>query len=385
MKKLGYLLLIGCITISCASSQKLLQKGKYEKAIQKSSQKLRKDPGNEKELSVLKEAYYQANRMNEERISFLEKEELDENWVEIYQLYLRLDRRQDIIERLPAEVRDQFTFVNYDDQIIQSKEVAASVSYNQGVEYLNRGDRESARMAYYEFERVKDIYFDYRDVDQKLHEARVLGTNNALFKVENNSEVVLPENFDEELQKVALKELNTRWLNFDTQPDSNRYYDYFIVLNIRDIQVSPEVIDRKTYTESKEIQDGMKYVLDQNGNVAKDSLGNDIREPNMVTITAEVTESVQRKNALVSGTIDYIDLRSDQLVKTENLSVETEFSHFSAVAAGNLDALSKETARKVGRKPAPFPPNEVMLMDTAGLLKDRAKAVIANHRGVLES
>lgn len=385
MKKIAYLLLIGCITVSCASSEKLLQKGKYEKAIEKASKKLRKDPGNEKELNVLKEAYFQANRIDEERIDFLEKEDLDENYIEIYHLYTRLDHRQNKIKRLPPAVREHFTFVDYDDYIIEAKEVAASVSYNQGLLYLDRGDRESARMAYYEFVRAKEIYFDYRDVNRKLEEARFLGTNNALFRVENNSRTVLPEDFDTELKKIALKELNTEWLNFDTRADSNLFYDYYIVLNIKEIEVSPELIDRKTYTESKEIQDGMKYVLDENGNVAKDSLGNDIREPNMVTVTAEVTESAQRKSAVVGGSIDYIDLRSDQLVKTENLAVEAEFAHFSATVTGNEKALSDETKKKIGRRPVPFPPDEAMLMDTAALLKDRAKRMIAGNRRFLEN
>jgi hypothetical protein len=385
MKNVGYLLLIGCIALSCASSQKLLQKGRYDQAIQKSSQKLRKDPNNQEELSVLKEAYYQANRIDEERISFLKKEDQDENWVEIYQLYSRMDARQDMIERLPSQVRNEFTFVNYDDQIIRSKEVAASVSYNQGLEYLKRGDRLSARQAYQEFERAKSIYHDYRDVNQKLEEARLLGTNNALFKIENNSDVVLPKDFDTEMRKIALKELNTPWLNFDTYQDTTRFYDYYIVLNIKQIKVSPEVIDRRTFTESKEVQDGMKYVLDARGNVAKDSLGNDIKEPNMVTISAEVTESVQRKSALLAGSIDYIDLRTEQLVKTENISVEAEFAHYSATVAGNTEALSEETAQKVGQRPVPFPPNEAMLMDTVTLLKEKAKAIIAYNRQLLEN
>lgn len=387
MKKIGYIYIcvIGCLFVSCASSEKLLQKGKYDQAIEKSSKKLSKNPDNEEELAVLKEAFYQANRVDREEIEFLEKENPEMNSVEIYQLYSRLDQRQDRLKALPPGVRNEFDFVEYDDAIIESKSMAASISYERGLDYLDRQDRESARRAYYEFERAHAIYPGYREVEKLMNESRYMGTNQVLFTIENNSDSVLPEDFDTELKKIALKELNTQWVNFDTQTDTMQSYDYYVVLNIKSIDVTPESIDRKIYTETREIQDGEKYVLDEDGNVKKDSLGNDIKEPNMVTIAADVTESFQHKNAFVGGSIDYVDLYSDQLIKTEPLSVEAEFNFYSAAATGNMDALSEETAEKVGRRPVPFPSNEAMLLDAADLLKVRAKDVIAQNRRVLEN
>lgn len=160
-------------------------------------------------------------------------------------------------------------------------------------------------------------------------------------------------------------------------------YDYNLVLDIREIAVSPERVETQKYSETKEIQDGMKYVLDQNGNVKKDSLGNDIKEPNMVKISADVTESIQHKSAVVAGSIDYLDLRTNQLMKTEKISVEAVFEHFSAVASGNEEALSDETYQKVGRRPVPFPSNEEMMMDAAQNLKDHAKTIIYRNRDLL--
>lgn len=385
MKNLVLIALAGCLLFSCASSQKLLEKGKYDKAIEKASKKLRKNPGNEKELSVLKEAYYQANRIDTDRIDFLQKEGRDRNWIQIYSLYLLLDHRQDKIEVLPPQVRQEFTFVDYDKAIIESKSTAANFSYDRGVELLQKGDRYSAREAYYEFEQAANIYPGYRDVTRKMEEARFMGINHVLFTVENNSDVVLPAEFEVELKKIALKELNTRWLNFDTQNDTAKYYDYYVVLNIKDIEVSPERVETRNFTESGEIQDGMKYVLDEDGNVAKDSEGNDIREPNMITVTADIKETVQQKTAFGGGSIDYMDLQSEQLIKTENISVEALFDHYSATASGNMEALSDETREKIKSRPIPFPTNEVMLLDASSILKDRAKVVIAQSRSILEN
>ncbi len=385
IKKSSLLLFSLILAAGCVSSEKYLQKGQYDKAINKSVKKLRKDAGNDKELYVLKEAYTKANSFDMDRISFLEKEGRDENYLDIYNLYIRLDNRQDRIKTLPTSLMNEFEIIDYDDRLIASKEQAAEVSYERGLEYLERGDRESARMAYQEFDRVRSIYSNYKDVDAKLRESRYLGTNQVLFVIENNSQSVLPERFDEELRKIGLSDLNGRWIQYSVFEDEELEYDYFVVLNIQNIAVSPERIDREKYTDSKEIQDGTKYVLDERGNVKKDSLGNDIREPNMITVEAEVTQARQWKEGIVGGTIDYVDLRTDQLVKTEAISVTALFEHFSATYAGDERALSDESKKKLGDDRVPFPPSEVMLMDAADLLKNRTKEIMYKNRGLLSS
>ncbi len=385
IRNLCILILSTTLLTGCASSEKLLQRGQYDKAIEKSVKKLRKKPSNDKELYVLKEAYSKANGFDLDQIAFLEKEDRSDNYLEIYNLYQRLARRQDRVKTLPSQLLNQFEIVNYDDELIASKEQAAEVSYQNGLDYLARGDRESARMAYYEFERVRSFYTDYKKVDAKIQEALFLGTNQVLYVIENNSEVLLPERFDEELRKIALADLNSQWIRYSVHEDEDIEYDYFIILDIKEIAVSAERIDRETYSESVEIQDGMKYVLDERGNVKKDSLGNDIREPNMVTVTAEITQTRQWKEGTVAGSIDYLDLRTDQLVKTENIAVTTLFEHFSGTYSGDERALSEDSKEIIGVGMVEFPPTEIMLLDAADLLKEKSKDIIYRNKGLLSS
>jgi hypothetical protein len=385
MKKLSAILFVSIMIMSCASSQKMLQKGQYDRAIDRSTEKLMKKPNNSKELRVLQEAYELANMFDRERIDYLELEGRDENWVEIYEIYEQLNYRQSKVRRLPTQIRSQFTFYNYDQEIVNSKSAAADVSYKRGIELLDKGDKMSARQAYYEFDRAASIFPGYENVDQKLAQAHLSGLNHALFMVENSSGMVLPQYFDTELKKVTLRDLNTRWLNFDTQENSNIDYDYFLVLNITDIAYSPERIERRIFNETKEIQDGLRYELDNNGNVKKDSLGNDIRVPNLVNVTAEVTEATQIKSAIVGGSLDIYELMSDQLVRTDNISVEALFRHKYGTFSGNKDALSEESAKIIGGRERSFPSNENMLMDAAELLKDRSKAIVSRNRRLLEN
>jgi len=386
MQKSGYLWILLSIVLlatACTSSKKLLEKGQYDKAIQRSAKELRKHPGDADELHVLKEAFKQANMFDKEQIDFLEKENRDENWLQIYFLYSGLEDRQDVIRSLPSSIRSQFTLENYDEQIIQAKKSAAEAQYQQGLQYLNRNDRQSARQAYQEFLGVQDIYPDYKDVVKRLREAQYRGTNFVLLKIENNSDKVLPRDFDSELRKVSTADINSQWVQYETYADSTMRYDYYVVINIKHIDVSPETVEKNSYTDSKKVQDGMKYVLDANGNVAKDSLGNDIKEPKMVTISAEIREAIQHKNAQVSGSVDYLDLRTNQLVKTDELTANAAFKHYSATFSGNKDALSKDSQQKIGGRPIPFPSNEDMLMNAAELLKDQAKKIMYQNRDLL--
>ena len=383
MRHLTLLLIVfGLLFTACTSSKKLLEKGRYDQAIEKSVKALRKDPGNTKELRVLKEAYRKANHYDREQIDYLKKEQREENWMEIYRLYTQLEARQDWVESLPTQLLGQFDLKDYDEELISSKENAAEAYYTKGEELLARGDKQSAREAYYALEQVSYLYPDYRDNNRLMAEARYRGTSHVLFRVENNSDVILPEDFDYELKKISLKDLNRDWINFDTYADTAVYYDYYVVLDIKRIRMSPESVDKNTFTEKKEIQDGMKYVFDANGNVKKDSAGNDIRVPNMVTVSATVTEMRQHKHGYISGSLDYLDLNSDQLLKTEDISVEALFEHFSAVASGNEKALSEESRNKLQNRPVPFPSDEVLLMDAASLLKDRSKAIIYANRNI---
>ncbi len=384
LHRAGLLILLAVAIASCASSEKMLQRGQYDRAIERSTDRLMKNPNNEKELRVLREAFELANTFDRERIEFLEMEGREESWIEIYLLYEQLNDRQNKVRRLPSQIRNQFTFFNFNEQIIESKASAADVSYRRGLDFLDQGGKYNARRAFAEFERAHSIYPGYEDVLRYLEIAEMRGRTHALFLVENNSGMVIPEFFDAEIRKVALSNLNTLWIHFDTWENQSVDYDYFLLLNISEIAFSPESINNNARGVSREIQDGMRYELDENGNVRKDSLGNDIRVPNMVTVSAQITETVQRKAALVAGSLDFYDTRTDQLIRTDNLSVEALFGHTFARYSGDRRALSEEHQRMIRGEQVPFPSNEAMMMDATQLLKDKSKAIIRANRRVLE-
>lgn len=384
MNKLITLLLVTVLLSSCTSSKKMLMKGRYDAAMQKSARKIKKKPTKIKEIDVFYEAYTTANKQSRERVEFLRKEGNPANNSEIYNQLSMIKSRQELAKSLPA-IGINFQFEDIDNELIESKNKAAEYSYARGEQLLQKGDRMSAREAYGEFIKVKGLISNYKDVDEKIKHAQWLGTSNALFMMRNNSGAILPPGFWEEMKKITIKELNTQWINYDNVQDTTKYYDYYIVLNIKVIDVGPELVKENTFTESKQVQDGFEYVLDEKGNVKKDSLGNDIKKPKYKTITCTVLEVSQKKAAKVAGTLDYISNSDNQLIKSENVMSDTFFDNVvSKIIAGDAAALKPETAKRLGGQPMPFPPDPDMILRSATTVKEISKNIIWNNKAILK-
>lgn len=385
MKHLIYFFTLLILASGCASSEKLMQRSQYDMAIAKSVKKLKKKPSKAKQIAVLKESYRIANQQNNDRIDFLRKSGQPDIWDEIYINYNAMKNRQNTVGTLPVSVLNQIDFVkkNYDEEIIGAKKKAADFYYAHGVSLLNKKDKMSAREAYGDFVRVKELYATYKDIDKMIEQAHAMGVNHVIFELKNNSRTFLPKDFEAELLKISLKDLNGLWINYDTYRNTSIDYDYSIIMNIKEILVSPESVEKNKFTEEKEIEDGFKYKYDAKGNVMKDTAGNDIKIPVIKVITCMVYETHQYKTAVLNGTLDFYNNESGQIIKTDPITAKSIFEHHAAEAVGNIHALKPETKKRIGKTPLPFPTDPAMVMEAGETLKGMCKDIIFSNKGIL--
>jgi len=146
-------------------------------------------------------------------------------------------------------------------------------------------------------------------------------------------------------------------------------------MNISDIVVGPDQLREREFEEAKEIEEGFDYVLDRNGNVMKDSLGNDIKVPRKVFIRARVIEAHQTKVASIAGRLELFDIRNRELLETRPLAADAIFENYASTFQGDRRALSEETLKRIGNQPVPFPSNEGLLF----MVAEQLKPVIKNH------
>jgi hypothetical protein len=389
LRKIAVCIAATAFIISCSSSAKLMRSGNYDAAMRKSIKKLTHKKQNDKEIITLEEAYQKANDRDKEQTLFLKKEGKPENWDRIFSLYaLMSQRQQNIKPLLPLYISNEgrdahFVFINYDEEIIQAKKNATEYFYSHALSLLDHNNQSDARQAYSELQKVKSFTNNYKDVDKELSRAKDIGTSYVLFKMQNTTGVPLPPTFESELTKISLSELNSEWISYYTQEMKGMNYDYTILVNMKNINVSPEGVKETIITESKTIPDGFDYVLDAKGNVKKDSLGNDIKIPKTKTITCNVIENYQTKKAIIAGTLDYINNNTGQLMKTDPIASENFFENRAYTAVGDLNALKPETKAKLGNGPIPFPANFSMLLQAGAVLKDMTKKIIVNNKGVI--
>jgi hypothetical protein len=389
LKSVLYALAILLALSACSRPEKLLERGNYEGAISASLHKLSgKKKKKVKHVKALEEAFERATAADMREIKVLEKEDRAENWVEINRIHRRIKIRQEMIEPLlPLYASDgykaDFKFVKIEELELDSKKKAADHYYAEGKRYLSeaeRGDKAAARMAYENFEDIQRYYKNYKDEEKLMKRARELGTVYVLFKMENDSRTLLPKDFEREIKRISVRDLDSDWRTVHLNPDASFKYDYTVIMRLTSIEVSPDLIKEREYIDDKTIEEGWEYVLDAKGNVLKDSLGNDVKIPKKVLIKARVFESYQRKEAHVGGKLEFYDNIDKEIVHTEPLAVDALFENYAARYDGDKRALTEESKKKIGNQPRPFPSNEILILQAADLLKPVVKEKIARSR-----
>lgn len=362
---------VALVLVSCASSSKLLEKGNYDASINKSVKKLMRSPDNTKEIKVLKKAFQLANSEDLDKIEKLKLTGQPDIWSDIYTTYENLITRQQKVNRLSDKVliKINFTKHHYLSEQLAALKKATDYNYAHAKVLLQTGNKQDAREAHNELLFINNNLPLYKDAGTLMQQALEQGTNYVLFRMENQSDAILPKNYEEQILKISLSSLDEQWLKFDTRAAKDFSYDFDIVLLLKEINVSPELIQQEKITNTKEVEDGWEYVLDANGNVMKDSLGNDIKKTKYTTIKAYVTKSHMNKKAQVKCTLDYYNNQTDQLIKTLPISTEFIFDYYFATYEGEKEALSKELLDLINNKPISFPTNPEIIFDTSNELK----------------
>jgi len=372
----------------CASSSKLLQRGNYDAAIQKSVRKLLKNPNDHEEILVLERAYNIANEQNNERIRFLKREGNIRNNPEILHLYNLMKNRQTLARTvLPLYLPDrviQFPYIDYDEEIIAAQAGAAEYHYNKALQLMGRQEKEAFRLAWENLMLVKEYAGDYKDVNQLAYEARNKGISRVLVTADNRTHLNLAPEFVEQLLTIDPRGLDNEWVEFYYKDlDESIVFDYYVDINLMSIIVSPNELVDKDRIVKKSIEDGFEYLLDGRGNVMKDSLGNDIKIPKYKDVFCTVIETHQRKSVNIDGTLDIVSEQPRRLLKREPVSAFTVFEHISARAIGDLRALDKETLLLVETEPLPYPSDVDMIFRTAGVLRTAIAEAIKKNKNFI--
>ena len=392
MKKITLLLSILFLALSSCgvkTTQSLLSDGNYDAAIDRAVEALRtkKDSkGKQDYVFLLEEAFAKAKDRDLRDLDLMIKEATPTNAERVYNTYLQLNNRQEKIRPLlPLPLLKQgknatFIFDNYSNQIVSSKIALTKYLYESASALLKSKNKLDFRKAYDDFAYLESLSPNYKNTKKLMEDAQFKGTDFVDVYAKNETNMVIPKQLQDDLLDFKTYGLNDKWTVYHNLRQKNVTYDYSLVINFRQINISPEQIKEKEFIKERQVKDGVKTLLDSRGRPVKDSLGKEIKVDNYRMLRANVYEFRQFKSCQVTAQIDYIDVKTNQLLQSFPVASEFIFENIYSTYKGDRSACEDNYMSYFNKRAVPFPNNEQMVFDTGEDLKARVKNIIVSNK-----
>ena len=354
MKKLILFGMTVALLASCVSTEKLLERGNYEDLITKASRKLAGNKKKDQLVLALEDGYKKLSAEVMINIESNKNINTAESWESILHWGYHIEKLQNRIKPLLPLVsenghRARFDFIGTAEIISEAKKAAAALYHTRVIGLSDEayaGNKPAARKAYHLIDRINSLSDEYDLVNLK-DEMYHAGINKIWVTVENRSFNHLPYGVTDDLLYVALNGNASNWNRFYTDITEADEMDYKVSFRIHDLRAEPEQYRTIENKYRKEITDGWEYVLDANGNVAKDSLGNDIKRERRIKVHATLVETNVSKRAYIDANMEVINLKTGFRSLSLPLFFEEWFNHTARNYYGDPRALEANLTSRI--------------------------------------
>jgi len=390
MKRFLLLSALVSVLVSCSAKKQIEQAishGNYDLAITEALNKLEKNKYKKRKQAyvvMLKDAYNKVLSEDLNRIARLKKDGNPEHFKTIYESYLDLEQRQSAIKRvMPLKIGGKlltFQFNNYNTEIVDYRYKTSDYLIHQGITLLDSEDKYNARKAHGIFSYIERINPNFEDIRSLLNEAHHKGMDYVSVAIKNETQQIIPEELENELLDFNTYGLDQFWTTYHSKVDTSLKYDFAMELQLKQINISPERINERQLLRERNIVDGWEYQLDNNNNVIKDSLGNDIKIDKIINVKARFFEIIQTKSAQVVAKIVYKDLKQNQVIDAFTIDSGFVFENVFARFRGDQRALHREDKHLLRQRQISFPTDAQMVYDTGEDLKLKLKRIIKSYK-----
>ena len=391
MKKITLLASLILLFSACGvkQTQNLLSSGNYDQAIDNAVSNLRSNKdkkGKQDYVYLLEEAFAKAKERDLNAINILTKDANPAQLEKMYTTYVQLNSRQEKIKpvlplKLIKEGRNAiFPFDNYNDQIISSKNALSAYLYANAKKLMVTSDKMNYRKAFDDLEYLNQINPNYKNVLQLMDEAKFKGSDYVSVYTKNETNMIIPQRLQNDLLDFSTLGLNDKWTVYNSNRQKGIDYDYGMVINFRQIYISPEQIKEREIVKERVIKDGVKKLIDANGKEVLDEKGKVVMVDNLITVAARIYEFRQFKSCQITAKIDYINFKNNQLLQSFPLTSEFIFENIYATYKGDRRASDDNYFSYFDRRAVLFPNNEQMVYDTGEDLKAKIKDIITRNR-----
>ena len=390
MKRFLLLSVLVLVLASCSAKKQMesaISHGNYDQAINDALRKLENNKDKKRKqdyVVMLEDAYYKILEQDLQSITHLKKDGNQEHFKKIYTIYLDLDARQNAIKRaMPLKINGktlQLKFNDYSSEIVDYRYKTSDYLIGQGIALLDSEAKYNARKAYDIFKYIERINPNFEENRSLMTEAHQKGTDFVNVSIVNETEQVIPQHLEAELVDFNTYGLDQFWNVYHSNKDETIDYDFAMQLQLKRINISPERINERQLLREREIVDGWAYQLDRDGNVTKDSLGNDIKIDKIINIRARFVEVIQTKSAQVIADVVYTNLKKNQIIDAFTIDSGFVFENVFGRFRGDERALNRTDRNLLKRRQIQFPSNSQMVIDTGDDLKLKLKAIIGSYQ-----
>ena len=390
MKRFLLLLVLFSALVSCSAKKQIenaISHGNYDSAISEALSKLDNNKDKKRKqvyIAMLKDAYDKVTEEDLAHIKHLKQDGNPELYKTIYERYTDLDKRQNTIKRfMPLKINGKvipFSFNDYNDDIVNYRYKTSDYLMDKGLDLLDSGGKQSAREAYGVFDYVDKINPNFENVSTLMQEAYATGIDYVYVTIKNETQQIIPQQLEADLLDFNTYGLNQFWATYHTIADDSLDYDFAMELQLKRINISPERVNERQLLRERDIVDGWEYLLDDNGNVAKDSLGNDIKVDKIITTRARFFEVLQTKSAQIIAEVVYKDLKQNQIIDAFTIDSGFVFEHIFGRFRGDRRALNRDDRALLQQEEIPFPSDAQMVYDSGEDLKQQLKHIINRYQ-----
>ncbi|MEN8156074.1 MAG: hypothetical protein ABFS10_03930 [Bacteroidota bacterium] len=387
MRNILTILLAALFLTGCGSTTKKLQQGNYDAVIDKTVKKLIRNP-NADDAAMMDRAFHMGNERDLERIRYLVAENNPDNFDEVFRRYNMLKERQRKVRTVtPLQIDGKtysYEYVDYNAEMIAAKKKAGDFFYDNGKGLLeNALVKQDYRDAYYQLMKASEYSGgQYPNLDQMIHDSHLKGISRVIVEVRNRTPLQLPPQVEEDLISFDTRGLGNEWVEYHFKHvDTGITYDYEVLVKLLSIAVSPDEVKDTDEVFTKKIPDGFDYVLDNNGNVMKDTAGNDIKIKKYKEINCTLIETGQFKAVEIKGEVEILAINPEKLIQKEPFGASNQFEHYSARAIGDVAALTADALAKTEQERIPFPTDVEMVMTCTETIRPAIRnAIYANRQ-----
>lgn len=301
----------------CSSGKKSLEHGDYYNSVLQSVSRLRQNPNQKKAQQTLREGYPLAVRRLEDDARNRMASNAPFKWKSVLSSYKKINTMYEEINRSPGALRVISNPTSYYSEMEEARNNAAEESYRAGLDMLAENNRESAKQAYYHFRDADGFVRGYKDVLDKMAEAKFIATLKVVVK-----QIPVPGRyalsggfFQDKIEEYVHSFNRNEFVRFfstvEAENENLQQPDQIIYIAFDDFTVGETHVVEKTVEYSKDSVKVGEVVLDDGTKI-----------PVYNTVKAKLTTF--NKKVISRGVLNFqvIDAYNDAVLTTEKFPGE---------------------------------------------------------------